>query len=307
VFLGGKQRINEILKFLPILERSQGMPKNLLFIVLGILLVGVVGCSFKTPEIRGIVLDAETKQPVEGAWVRATLEIKTKTVGGDVHTVLSVDTPHTRTDKQGKFVIPSKSFKKPTFPVGFGTEVESFDISAKTVDRIGGIGVDINDLNKKEIGITIYIRSIEKIYEEQYQKYLKEGIKKERALELIEGDYFSSLQSLYRYCLTGRSSVEVPPVEGDCDEWELDYAITKHKRYLERYKKYADEGKAKGYFATLEQLTYLYEKKGDFEKAIKTLRQSIALMERRGLLKFKDWQRDKARIEQQVNKLQQKL
>jgi hypothetical protein len=279
------------------------MFKHLVVIALGILMIALAGCKIKTPEIRGVVLDAETKQPIEGAWVRATLEIKTKTVGGDVHTVFSVDPPHTRTEKQGRFVIPSKSFKKPSFPVGFGTEAESFDISAKTVDSSGGFEIDINDLRKKKIEIAIYIRSVEKIYEEQYQKYLKEGIKKERALELIEEDYFSSLQSLYRYCLTGRSSVEVPPVEGGCDEWELDYSITKHEKYLEKYK---DCVKC-GYYTALDQLAYLYEKKGDFKKAIETLRERIAFIERHNLLRFEVWKKNKEGIEKQIDELQQKL
>ena len=155
-------------------------------LVFGISLLGLNGCNIKTPEIHGIVLDEETKQPVEEAWVRATLEIKSKSLQGDVHSVLSVDPPHTRTDERGRFVIPSKKFKTPPFPIGLGTQVESFDVGAKTVSRIGGIQIPIDDLKKKKVEVRIYIRSDEKIYEEQFQKYLKEGIKEERALELIE-------------------------------------------------------------------------------------------------------------------------
>ena len=44
------------------------MNKNLVFIVLGILLIGLTACtSLKTPEIKGVVLDAETGKPIEGA------------------------------------------------------------------------------------------------------------------------------------------------------------------------------------------------------------------------------------------------
>ena len=45
------------------------MTKNLILAALGILLTGLIGCEIKTPEIQGVVLDAETNQPVEGAWV----------------------------------------------------------------------------------------------------------------------------------------------------------------------------------------------------------------------------------------------
>src|SRR4030042_2148218 len=63
------------------------MFRNLTIVVLGFLLFGLMGCEPKTPEIRGVVLDEETKQPVE-AWVHGTLQLKTKTIQGDVQTVL---------------------------------------------------------------------------------------------------------------------------------------------------------------------------------------------------------------------------
>jgi hypothetical protein len=111
---------------------------------------------------------------------------------------------------------------------------------------------------------------------------------------------------LYSYCLTGRSSVEVPPVEGGCDEWELNYAIAKHERYLEKYKKLAEEGEAKGYGVALENLAYLFEMKGDFKKAIDTLTRKIVLIEKRGLLKFETWRNEKANIERKIKELKKK-
>ena len=77
------------------------MVKHLMIVVLGIIAICLMGCNIKTPEIRGVVLDEETKKPVEGAWITATLGIKTKTVAGDTYNYLSVDSPHTRTDKDG--------------------------------------------------------------------------------------------------------------------------------------------------------------------------------------------------------------
>src|SRR4030066_498514 len=144
------------------------MNKNLVFIVLGILLIGLMGCEIKTPEIRGVVLDAETKQPVEGAWVTATLGIKTKTVGGDTHSYLSIDPPHTRTDKNGKFVIPSRKFDKPSFPVGFGTTIETFGVGANTVDdRSASVSLQ-QFLGEGKANVTIYLKPEERTESEYY-------------------------------------------------------------------------------------------------------------------------------------------
>jgi len=39
---------------------------KIIFLIFGfIFLMGLSACEIKTPEIHGIVLDAETKQPVE--------------------------------------------------------------------------------------------------------------------------------------------------------------------------------------------------------------------------------------------------
>lgn len=231
------------------------MFRHFMIVVLGMLLIGLMGCEIKTPEIRGVVLDAETKQPVEGAWVRAVIEVYNKTIGGNVHSSLSIDEPHTRTDKQGRFVIPSRSFKKPAFPAGFGTEAVSVGIGASVVDDRGGRvnfkGEKLKEfLGKNKVELTIYSAPVVRTEEE----------------------YFSHLQSLYSYCLTGRSSVEIPQVEGGCDAWERDYAIAKHERYLKKYPKTEDT--RSHYSIILEQLGLFYEKKGDFEKAITNLKKA---------------------------------
>ena len=261
------------------------------------ILILLAGCSIRTPEIHGVVLDAETKQPVENAWIGASLELTTKTGGGNAHSALSLDKPHTRTDKQGRFVIPSKNINKPSFPFGFGTEVLAFGVGASTVDDKGG-GVkyfggyyrrdfgkgdgELSDiLKKRKADLTIYIKHTER----------------------NESEYFHHLQSLYNYCITGRFSVEVPAVKEGCDAWELDYVIKKHERYLERY---SDILEKRGYSTALDQLADLYERDSDFEMAIAIFQKSIDLMKKRGLLKFEVWQKNKAGIEHRINMLQQK-
>jgi tetratricopeptide (TPR) repeat protein len=247
-------------------------------------LMGLTGCSIRTPEIRGVVLDEETRQPVEEAWITATLGIKTKTVGGDVRKYLSVEIPHTRTDKSGRFTIPSKRFKKPSFPFGFGTDIESFGLGASTVDDRGGSLNLTEFLDRGKADVTIYIKP----------DHTKD----------TEEEYFTYLQGLYNYCLTGRFYVEVPPVEGGCDEWELNYAITKHANYLERYRDSIEKDVNTVIF---DRLANLYEKKSDYRKAIETLRKIITIIEAKGLLKFEVWQRNKRQTEWKINELQKKL
>ena len=246
------------------------MVKRLILILSAALLFLVTGCNIKTPEIRGLVLDAETKQPVEGAWVTATLGIKTKTVAGDTHSYLSVDPPHTRTDKNGKFVIPSRKFDKPSFPVGFGTTVETFGVGANTVDDRGGSMSLTQFLGEGKANITLYLKPEER----------------------TESEYYSHLQALYNYCLTGRFFVEVPAVEGGCDEWELDYVIRKYEKYLEKYKNpkviespeygVSKWDKIHKYGAVLKDLAHLYKRKGDYKKALNLFKKVKNFDERHG-------------------------
>jgi hypothetical protein len=252
--------------------RRQDMSKYLKLTALIFLILGLASCSIRTPEIKGVVLDEETKQPVEGAWVHATLEIETRTIQGEVNDILSVDRPHTRTDKYGRFTVLPKKFKKPLPPVGFGTEVLAFRVGASTVDDKGGgfryFGGDYRKhfgegdgnpqkvLRKNAIELTIHVKPIVR----------------------TESESFSHLQSLYKYCLTGRFGVEGPAVEGGCDEWELDFAIAKHERYLERYKnpKIIEKppygvSKWQGiihYSNVLRCLAHLYKRKGDYKKSL---------------------------------------
>jgi len=267
------------------------MLKNLIIVLFcSVSSICLTGCNIRTPEIRGLVLDEETKQPIEGAWVHATIGVKTKTVGGDVGRIISLDSPHTRTGKEGRFAIPKRKLKKPSFPAGFGTLVEDVIIVASTADEKNGFvkleGEELKKfLGKEAVDLAVYVAPLRRTEEE----------------------YFSHLQSLYSYCLTGRFGFEVPPVEGGCDEWELNYAITKHERYLERYKISAEQGKIKGYFAAIEQLSELLERKGDYKKAIEVLKLKVYLMEKRGLLKFEEWVVDKKNLEMEIRRLQKKL
>jgi tetratricopeptide (TPR) repeat protein len=135
--------------------------------------------------------------------------------------------------------------------MGFGTDGVSLGIGASTMDDQGGRinfkKEKLDDLLKKsEAEVVIYSRPVER----------------------TEAEYFSHLQSLYNYCLTGRSSVEVSPVEGGCDEWELDYAIVKHEGFIKMTRELKAMDQRVHYVGAMKQLAYLYKKKGDYEKAI---------------------------------------
>lgn len=249
-------------------------------VYVGILLFVLSGCSITTPEITGVVIDGETGQPVENAWITATLSLKIATIQGDVHVHPSVAPPHLRTDKEGKFVIRRQKFKKPYPPVALGTEPEGFRVHVETIDDKEGEVNLLASVNKRKIKITVPVGSAQKTEEE----------------------YFAYLQSLYRYCILGRAGVEVPPVKEGCDSWELDYAIAKHLKYLGTVK--AD--KETGYYAGLEQLADLYEKGGNWPQAIGALQKRQHFIRKHNLLKFGAWQRNDSTDEKRIDALRQK-
>jgi hypothetical protein len=73
-----------------------------------------------------------------------------------------------------------------------------------------------------------------------------------------------------------------PPVEGGCDDWELDYIITKHERYLEKTRELDTIELGTQLVGTMEQLAYLYKRKGDYKQAFELFNGAIELQKRRG-------------------------
>ena len=121
---------------------------TIMALVLGLAVLS--GCSIKTPEIHGTVLDEATGEPVEGAWVNSSVEVKSKTGSTSVW---SVAPPHLRTGKDGRFVIPAVSFGN-----GARFEVISFGVKATTADWRGG-GLELKDrLGESEIEVTVLVR-----------------------------------------------------------------------------------------------------------------------------------------------------
>lgn len=219
--------------------------------IIGVLLgLYLVFGYVRTPVIHGTVLDAETKQPVENAWVTGTLSLKVATIQGDIHVHPAFAPAHLRTNKEGKFIIPRKSFRQPIPPLGFGMNVEGCRVTVETKnDKQGEISLKPS-FWKWWTEVTIYVKPT----------------------LMTEGEYDSYLQSLFRYCTTGRSGVEVPVAKEGCDAWELDYVITKHENFIAKLDK-PDSGEKRTYFkGSLYHLAYLFEMKGDLRKALDTFR-----------------------------------
>jgi len=215
--------------------------------IIGVLLgLYLVFGYVRTPVIHGTVLDAETKQPVENAWVTGTLSLKVATIQGDIHVHPAFAPAHLRTNKEGKFIIPRKSFRQPIPPLGFGMNVEGCRVTVETInDKQGEISLKPS-FWKWWTEVTIYVKPT----------------------LMTEGEYDSYLQSLFRYCTTGRSGVEVPVAKEGCDAWELDYAIAKHEYFLKNLGQLDSSDKRILYSGTLHNLAYLYKEKGDYRKAL---------------------------------------
>jgi hypothetical protein len=90
------------------LSKEESMKKFFfLFLLLSVLLVPASGCYAKGPW-KGKVIDAETKQPIEGAAVVAHWNYETLgPTGGGTN---FLDAKETVTDKNGEFEIPSRWF-----------------------------------------------------------------------------------------------------------------------------------------------------------------------------------------------------
>lgn len=234
-------------------------------IVVAGIIGGLLGLYFifgyiRTPLIYGTVLDAQTNRPVENAWVTGTLSLKVYTIQGDVHVHPSITPPHLRSNKEGKFIIPRTSFRHPLPPLGFGMSVEGGRVSAETIDDKRGEANLLPSFWKWWAEVTIYVTPT----------------------RMTEGEYNAYLRSLFDYCLTGRSGVEIPLVREKCDAWELEYAITKHHMFIERIGIPRNADNKIQLWGTKRRLAYLYREKGEYRKALSIFEELITVDEKEG-------------------------
>ncbi|MCR4288095.1 MAG: hypothetical protein NUW09_08795, partial [Deltaproteobacteria bacterium] len=173
------------------------MSKVLAAVVIAVALTFVAGCTIRTPEIRGVVLDAEGNKPVK-AWIIITADISTKTIQGEVSTTLLVG--KTWTDDDGRFVIPSKNLKIPAFlpPLSFGSKFDELAIRAH-----GGFGLEGERYFYRKGTRPSLSPSAKEFHAVADIKELQEILKREELniyVERPQREYFGILQHLYIYC-----------------------------------------------------------------------------------------------------------
>jgi hypothetical protein len=213
----------------------------------GIIIVGyTVFFSAVTPSVKGVVIDSETKKPIENAWVIVTVNSSTATIAGDVGNTDFLSQPHLRTDKEGRFKISKHLYIAGLPPLSFGRTTSRLRAIVRVADGRRA-EVDLSkDLKKWSLNATIPV---------SYQK--KRG--EER---------FRELQNLYHYCIEGAFLLVGPPVAGGCDKWELDYMIAELEKYIKDVSKPNNLSEETNYPICLYYLALLYERRTDFEMAL---------------------------------------
>ncbi len=251
--------------------------KITILVALGILSVGLGGCTTtQTPEIRGLVLDHETLRPVPDAWIHARSGLELVTIAGRGSDFLALDSPHTRTDAKGEFLVPAREFQSPFFPFILKKNYYYFGVSAETIDdrmgenRIGSWGW------KTKVDVTVYVEPWKGFLQKNRKKGSSDlgdffldysGADNSRNPLNFEEAYFSYLATLNHYCLGGRLHYEKPQTEG-CDEWELRYAILKYESFLKTLKKPETIHQETILSLTMDRLANLYKRNRNYERAL---------------------------------------
>ena len=250
--------------------------------IIGVLLLYLNTCTVQLPFVVGRVVDQATGKPVADAWVWATLSVDYRTVAGRVSPQRRVSPAHLRTNANGRFLIPYDMFFSPPPPLAFGVSGGHFKITVRTFDDRYAQMDFTGRINRWRFVTFITI---------PVGPYPLTG--RERAMDL---------SNLFSYCRDGRYFIETPSTPGGCDDWERDYLIRKNERIVEQIGPpitNEEEGIVKG---ALKRLGYLYEQRGDFEKALETFRAVHALDLKRGVdLSIKEYKNKIRELEQKLN------
>lgn len=214
------------------------------------------GCSkVTTPAIEGTVIDKETKQPIENAWVLGMAEVKTYHPAGANANRYCLTKLHTRTGKDGRFFIA------PLTTRGIGAEITKLriDIYAPEGKR-GAIDIDRAkgrvpypvrqdeeavikpsvSLKEKQLNVVIPVRNVE------------------MTIEQLEED-MSELGMYSRYA---------PKAENAYDNLEKDYIINEREKLLKRMENPKTVKEKVMYSNQLYSLAALHEQRGSYLKAL---------------------------------------
>lgn len=223
--------------------------KVILSIIGGIVFIYLGVYTVLTPFIRGVVVDDTTKQPVENAWVMATASIGTRTIAGDVGGARAISRRHLRTGKDGVFYIFPKLYLSFPTPYTFGNMKKSLNLTVRVMDGKRAEVNLTNDWWKRVIFMTVSVKQDERKFEELR----------------------SELANLFTYCTDGLFFPVYRYGSQICDAWELDYAISEHKRLLKKLSQSKDVYQKITYSGLLRALSRLYKQKGDYGKALEYL------------------------------------
>jgi len=223
--------------------------------------------SVITPCIRGVVVDKETKKPLENAWIMAVAGTTTLTVAGDVSSYHLITRPHTRTDKNGRFSIPPRIFFSFPPPLTFGMSKFELRIDIYATGGKRGV-VEVIDVKRaipspvpqdEEATITAW-----PIVKRMYVAVLVPV----RIIFMTQSQTTEELGWLSTYCNTGRYYFARPFVKGGCDSFEADYVINELLKIVESIRTPQNINQRTYYSGALASLGRLYKTKGDYQKAI---------------------------------------
>ena len=197
-----------------------------------IIVLYLIFFSVITPYIRGVVIDKETKKPLENAWIMAVAGTTSLTVAGDVSSYHLITRPHTRTDKDGRFSIPPRIFFSfpPPLTFGMSTFELRIDIYAPggkrgAVEVIDGKRAIPSPVSQDEEATITAWPIVRKVAVNVLIPVKNISMTQEQTKE--------ELGWLGRYCDSGRYYFARPFVEGGCDNFEADYVISELLKVVE--------------------------------------------------------------------------
>jgi hypothetical protein len=243
--------------------------KTTIITLVVIITLYLVFFSVITPYIRGVIIDKETKKPVENAWVMAVAGTTVLTVAGDVSSYRLLTRPHTRTDKNGHFTIPPRIYFSfpPPMTFGMSTFELRIDIYAPggkrgAVEVIEAKRAIPNSVSQDEEGI---IKTWPIV-----RKMAVNVLIPVKNVSMTQSQTTEELGWLSTYCNTGRYYFARPFVERGCDSFEADYVISELLKVVESIGTLQNINiDQRTYYAgALASLGRLYKKKGDYRKAI---------------------------------------
>lgn len=246
------------------------MKKSVKFAIMtlaAIIVLYLIFFSVITPYIRGVVIDKETKKPLENAWIMAVAGTTTLTVAGDVSSYHLITRPHTRTDKNGRFSILPRIFFSFPPPLTFGMSTFKLRID---IYAPGGKRAAVEVIDGK--------RAIPSPVSQDEEATITAWpiVRKVAVNVLIPVKHISMTQKqtkeelgwLGRYCDSGRYYFSRPFVERGCDNFEADYVISEFLKVVESIGSPQNIDQETYYAGALASLGYLFEKKGEYRKAI---------------------------------------